>query len=47
MSELMGSFESESWFDSRPARNLCKRPAAQHPATMKVAGTSVELVSTV
>ena len=32
---------------NKPARNLCKRLAAQHPATMKVAGTSVELVSTV
>ena len=31
----------------KPARNPCKRSAAQHPATMKVAGTSVELVSTV
>ena len=32
----------------KPAQNPCKRPAGQHPATMKVAAaTSVELVSTV
>ena len=35
-------------YKNKPAQNLCKRLAAQHPATMKVAdGTSVELVSTV